>query len=98
MVTLELISSKEYDGFSTKEYRSGNYVIKANDVDGIRTIDFTAVKGVCPAQISVNEFDKPMLEFTNGAVFTDDIEEFVKQAKEASEIADYIKEHYNELF
>ncbi len=98
MVTLELISSKNYDGFSTKEYMSGNYTFKANDVDGIRSIDFTAVKGVCPAQITVNEFDKPMLEFTNGAVFTDNIEEFVKQTKEASELADYVKAHYDELF
>ncbi len=98
MVTLELISSKEFDGFSTKEYRSGNYIIKANDVDGIRTIDFTAIKGVCPAQITVNEYDKPMLEFTSGAVFTDNIDVFLKQAKEASELADYVKTHFNELF
>ncbi len=98
MVTIELISSKEYDGFSTKEYRSGNYTFKANDIDGIRTIDFTPVKGVCPAQITVNEFDKPMLEFTSGAVFTDDTEEFVKQVKEAAELADYVKTHYDELF
>ncbi len=98
MVTLNLISKKEWDDFKVYEYKADRYLIKAQEMMGCRKVSFTPTGGICPAEISIIKGEKPILSFSNGFINSSEADIFAQQVKESAELADYVSAHFDELF
>ncbi|MCR5670740.1 MAG: hypothetical protein K6G10_07010 [Butyrivibrio sp.] len=98
MVTLNLISKKDGDTVKARVYNANGYDIKVVETLGMKSISAVGVNAIPQPRI-ILPADKtmdPQLAF-GGDIFVSELDTFIKQAKDAAELAYYLRDHQDEL-